>query len=112
MEYRGFIDWLNGQLQERDWTYSKLSKRMGVVPSTVSMVLSGKTSPTWEFCAGVAQALGQPPEDVFRRAGLLPPVPDPEGARALYDLARNLDQDKLKQLKEFGEYLYTKQSKK
>lgn len=67
------IDWLNAQLKARDWTNSKLAQKSGLAPSTISMVLSDRASPGWDFCKGVARAFGVPAEQVFRRAGLLPP---------------------------------------
>lgn len=82
---------------------------MGVVPSTVSVVLSGKVLPTWEFCYGVAQSFRVPPEDVFRLAGLLPPVANPGIVQALVDVARHLDEDNQTLLRDYGQFLYQRQ---
>lgn len=70
-----FIDWLNMQVELRDWSYRKLSKRAGISAATVSDVINLKTRPTWDFCAAIARAFGEPPEKVFRIAGLLPAQP-------------------------------------
>lgn len=72
-----FDAWLIRELNERGWSNSELARRAGVVPSTVSMILSGQKRPGLEFCVGVARALRMPPEVVLRRAGLLPSLPDP-----------------------------------
>jgi hypothetical protein len=36
------------------------------------MIATGRNRPGFEFCVSVARALGEPPEDILRRAGLLP----------------------------------------
>lgn len=72
---KDFVTWLTRELNERGWTNSELARRAELVPSTISMVISGRTNPGWEFCLGVARAFGFPPETVLRRAGLLPAVP-------------------------------------
>ena len=36
---------------------------------------NGRTRPGAGFCLKIARALGVPPEEVYRRAGLLPPTP-------------------------------------
>lgn len=50
----------------------ELGRRADLSITTVSRVLSGELSPTWEFCAAVATPLGENPIRVFRLAGLLP----------------------------------------
>jgi transcriptional regulator with XRE-family HTH domain len=70
-----FIKWLMEEMTTNGWTNSELARRAGVVPSTVSMVLSRRQRPGLEFCVGIARALHVPPEEVLRLAGLLPPLP-------------------------------------
>lgn len=41
----------------------------------VSNVISGNRTITFDFCAAIAKPLGKTPEEVFRLAGLLPPLP-------------------------------------
>jgi transcriptional regulator with XRE-family HTH domain len=72
-----FVDWLNKELNERGWSNSELAKRSGMAPSTISMIISRQSKPGWDFCAGLAKALGESPDKLFRLAGLLPPLPDP-----------------------------------
>lgn len=67
-----FATWLIEELKKKDWSQSDLARRAGVSQVTVSRVLSETRQPGPEFCQGVAQALRIPPEQVFRRAGLLP----------------------------------------
>jgi len=72
-----FIDWLTNELIQRSWSNSELARRAEMVPSTVSMVLNRKSNPGFDFCTSVARALGLPPEQILRRAGLLRPLPPP-----------------------------------
>ena len=74
-----FVTWLTGEMDRRDWNNTDLAKRAGVVPSTVSMIISGHKKPGLEFCVGVARAFGVSPEYVLRLAGHLPPRLDPSG---------------------------------
>ena len=70
-----FVCWLTTELDTRGWTNSELARRADVGFSTVSRVFSRQQNPGLDFCIGVARALDLPPEDVLRRAGLLPPLP-------------------------------------
>lgn len=45
--------------------------------ATISKALSGQVKVTFDFCAAIAKAFGEPPEKVFRLAGLLASLPDP-----------------------------------
>ena len=72
-----FVTWLLTEMDVRGWTNSELARRANLVPSTISMVVSQQKRPGLEFCVGVAQAFGLPPEDVLRAAGLIPSIPGP-----------------------------------
>ncbi len=71
-----FITWLIEELEKRGWSNSKLARNAGLVPSTISMVISGQNRPGFEFCVGIARALNKPPEQILRLAGLLPSKPE------------------------------------
>lgn len=70
-----FITWLTDRLDDRGWSNSELARRAGVVPSTISMTLSGQKQPGIDLCIGIAKAFDEQPEYVLRLAGLLPPIP-------------------------------------
>lgn len=70
-----FADWLTDQLTVRGWNNSELARRAGVVPSTISMAISGQTKPGLDLCLGIGRAFGLPPETILRHAGLLPALP-------------------------------------
>ena len=67
-------DWLSNQLDARGWSYNELARRAGLSSGTVSNVMAGRSNPGLDFCAGVAEALGESPEVLLRMAGLLPEV--------------------------------------
>ena len=71
---KDFVDWVVEELKSRGWNNSELARRAGVGHSTISGILSYQRRPGLDFCIGVARAFKLPPEDVLRRAGLLPPA--------------------------------------
>jgi len=68
--------WLASQIGARDWNYSELAEKAGLSPATISLVMKGERGVGPDFCNAVARALNIPPDEVFRQAGLLPPVPE------------------------------------
>lgn len=71
-----FVPWLITELEDRDWSQRELARRADLSQTTVSLVIAQERLPSPEFCIAVAYALRIPPEDVLRRAGHLPAVPD------------------------------------
>jgi len=89
-----FIEWLKSELNHRAWNYSDLGRRGGIAPSTISMVVSGQSKPGPDFCKGVARAFGIRDEEVFRRVGILDPLPpEVEEEREILLLIRALPPD-------------------
>lgn len=79
------IPWLNSELLNRGWSQRELARRAEIAQSSISDVLAYKRLPTWDFCAGIARALGVPIDEVFILAGLkpAPPTPVPEEGEAI-----------------------------
>lgn len=72
-----FNDWLLSQLKERDWSQADLARYSGLTRGGVSNYINGRI-PDESALRKIAKALKLSPEEVFRRAGLLPPlVEDP-----------------------------------
>ena len=69
-----FTDWLETQLRVRGWQPAELARKANLGAGTLSRILSGTRRPGPEVCVAIAAVLGYPAEDVFRRAGLLPPA--------------------------------------
>jgi transcriptional regulator with XRE-family HTH domain len=76
MRKENFIDWLEKQLREREWTQADLARNGSMNQSVISNLVNGKRNPGKDVCVAIARALHLPPEEVFRRAGLLPPKPE------------------------------------
>lgn len=70
-----FVDWLKAELLQRRWGYHELARRAALSSGGVSLVMSRRQTPGFEFVAQVARAFGYPIEDLLVRAGLLPPRP-------------------------------------
>ncbi len=68
-------EWLEEQLKSRDWKPADLTHRAGIGSGTLSNILTGTRNPGPEVCVALARALNEPPEKIFRLAGLLPPDP-------------------------------------
>ncbi len=68
------IDWLNQELEKRDWGVTELGRRTGYSHTTFSMLLAGKINPSAKLCAALAVAFGVAPESVLRLAGHLPAI--------------------------------------
>jgi transcriptional regulator with XRE-family HTH domain len=70
----GLTEWIVQQLKERGWRQADLAQASGLTNATLSRILSGSRRAGPEACAAIATALDVLPEQVFRLAGLLPPV--------------------------------------
>jgi transcriptional regulator with XRE-family HTH domain len=66
-----FNDWLDRELNKRNWTRAELARRGDISQSALSLIYSGQRKPGIELCGKVAKALGLPAENVLRQAGLL-----------------------------------------
>ena len=91
-----FVAWIEGELKERGWSLRELGRRGDLSSTSISNVLSGYRKPGYRLCRGIARALEMNPEDVFRRAGLLPPAPDlddPQLKAALFLFEKLTDAD-------------------
>lgn len=74
-----FSDWLVNEMKKRDLSPADLARLSGKAQAVISRVLNNERDPAPETLTALARALRLPPEIVFRRAGLLPPVsPDTE----------------------------------
>lgn len=68
-----FSDWLQAELNSRDWSQSDLGRAAGLGRGSVSNLINNVRKPGPEICQSIARALGYPPEIVYRAAGILPP---------------------------------------
>lgn len=82
------------EMNLRGWSIRELARRSELAPTTISDVLGQRTKPGIQFCNGIAHALKEPPERIFRLAGILPPIViGKEKETELLEHFRYLDKD-------------------
>ncbi len=69
-----FSEWLQAELDQRDWNGNQLAVRAGIDRGIISRALNRERMPSPESLKSIASALGYPAETIYRAAGLLPPV--------------------------------------
>lgn len=71
-----FSEWLEYEMSKRGWSQSDLAHAAGVPRGSIGNLLRNTRKPGPELCNAIALALEIPPEEVFRKAGLLSPKPE------------------------------------
>lgn len=71
-----FVEWLDEELRGRRWKRADLARATGMTSSTMTRIFNGERKPGPDLCNAIADALDLPPETVFRKAGLLPELPE------------------------------------
>lgn len=71
-----FKDWLEEELKKKGWSKSDLARAAKVPRATISNLLNDVRNPGPELLEKIAGALDYPDVYVFRRAGVLDPVPE------------------------------------
>ena len=98
-----FVDWLTGEIRQSGLSYSEIARRGGISHVRISQVMNGEP-PGANFCLGIARGLNLPPEEVMRRAGILPSLPpevaeEKEVIRIVRELSRQLRRSALAMLR-------------
>ncbi|MBN1665546.1 MAG: XRE family transcriptional regulator, partial [Anaerolineales bacterium] len=100
-----FSDWLQRQIDTREWSQSELARNAKINQASVSNILSEKRLPGYDFCLAIADAFNMPPEAVLRIAGLLPPVPEETALqRRVEHLFNQLSQPEQQEILDYIEY--------
>lgn len=89
-DYVAFANWLRAELIERGMRQADLARATGIDAAYISKVLNVERQASVSFCRELARVLEIPPEEVLRRAGLLPAKPEVDTmlARALSDFLK------------------------
>lgn len=108
-----FAEWVDKELALRDWTRADLSQRAKISQSTLSMIYSQSRKAGPDVCNAIAAALKVPPDEVFRAAGLLPPVPSADDTLKRIEYLYNTleDPDNKQRALEYIESLITREEK-
>lgn len=98
-----FLTWLDNELTKRSWNRAYLAERASISQSTLSMIGKRERNPGPDLCLSIAKALDIPPEIVFRKAGLLPQVPDnQENLEEFREILNHLTPEETEELKRIG----------
>jgi len=65
-----FVDWLNEQLDQREWSRGRLARMGHISPSMLAYIYSNKKRVGLDTGKKIAKALGLPEAMVFEKAGL------------------------------------------
>jgi transcriptional regulator with XRE-family HTH domain len=96
MENESFINWINQELDKREWSQADLARIAHLSPGGISHILTGTRKPGIDVCEKIAKAFKIPADEVFRIANLLPPKPktDPITEDFLFTLQFLTDEDR------------------
>ena len=89
-----FPEWLQKEIDERGWSWNKLSEMAGLSSGTIYNIKDGTRGVGENSLSAIAKALKMPQEEVFRAAGLLKPRKgDARAERLLYQIEQLEDAD-------------------
>lgn len=76
LNFSDFVDWLDAEVEAGRLSQADIANTGLVSRSAVSLLFSRTTkSLSFEMCEAIAVATKLPLEEIYRKAGLLPPVP-------------------------------------
>lgn len=87
MEFR---DWLQGELNRREWRATDLARKADIDNGMISRILSGAREPSVKTLEKIADAFSLPVDEVMQRANILPPKS--ERSQFANELLYNLEQ--------------------
>ena len=89
-------EWLLEKMEEKGMNAAELSRRSGISAPQITRLLSGQRGVSEVSLRAISEALNIPPEEAFRVAGFLPPVPERTEAheQLLYLFDRLNDKDR------------------
>ena len=104
--------WIEEQLAERGWRPADLVRYGGINSGLLSRILSGTRRAGPDTCLAIARAFREPPDKVFRLAGLLPPLPGPDDdltLKEILEIVRQLTPDERREVLEYAAWRYRRQ---
>ena len=102
-----FLNWLSNELKQRSWSYRELARRAGLSQSLMSRTLTGKRDVDLDFCVSVANALEEPPEKLFRLAGILPSQSENDPTLSeIQEIVKNLSPQRRDEVLRYIRFLY------
>ena len=77
--HRKFKDWLLREMSKREWSQADLARAAKLNRAVINKLLNGQSTPRPTTLESIARAFKIPVEGIFRIAGLLPELTEPEG---------------------------------
>ena len=109
-----FVLWIESEMRKRGMNQSDVARAGNVTRSAINKVLTRSQKPGPAVCAAFAKAFDLPPEEVLRRAGLIPSAPAGHAVfeeRARY-LFNNLPEPDQQEVIEYMQYRLQKARQK
>lgn len=75
LSMENIADFIKAEIERKGWSQARLAKAAKLDSAVISNILNEKRGMGWESARAIADALNIPAETMFRKAGLLPPVP-------------------------------------
>lgn len=99
------IEYLESNLRQRGWTQADLARHAGLDSGLINNYISGRRNIGATSALAIAKAFKVAPEIVFRKAGLLPNVPEStaEEEQLLY-LFRQMTPDQRRDVLEYADF--------
>jgi len=106
-------EFLEAELKKRGWKQADLARASNLDSAVVSNIINGRRRMGEETGKAIAHALQLPPEQVFRAAGLLPPIPPKHSQiNELDHLAYLLGEEDLEEVIEYAKMRLKKRQEK
>lgn len=88
-----FANWLQQQLNHRNWNQVELARRADISTAGISKIMSGDRKLGIDSLMGIARALNVSTDEVLRQAGLLPMPASAttDERRSVQDLHKKID---------------------
>jgi len=107
MSRESFAAWLRDELQQRGWDQAELARRAQLSTGLISHIITTERGVGPHSARAIARALQVSPEEVFRRADLLPKSSEiVEGSKELAFYYASLNGEDRKHLLLFARALY------
>ena len=109
-----FASWLSNEIESGRWrSIREFAREADVSAVAIINIINEVRRPGPRVCRAIARVLKRPPEEIFRRAGLLPPQPprDDNFEAALF-LFRQLSEEDQEKMLAFIQTLVEIQAKK
>lgn len=106
-------EFLEIRMGERGWKPADLARRANVDSAVISNIINGRRGVGKKVGNAIAHAFMIPPEEVFRAAGLLPPISDKRvKLKELEHLANLLGDDDLEEVIDYARHRLKKHEEK